>query len=83
MTLQCYCTQRIKKGLSICQPLICLDLIHYPVMSLTKPEGLAFGCSFYVGGKEPVCSTLRIWPNGVQSEGCSFIVERKIQVTFV
>ena len=34
----CSTTHRIEKGLSICQSLLCLDLVRFPVLSPIKPH---------------------------------------------
>jgi len=35
-------THRIKKELSICQSLLCLDLVSFPVLSQIKPQAPIF-----------------------------------------
>ena len=34
----CLTTHKIKKELSICQSLLCLDLVSFPVLSQIKPQ---------------------------------------------
>ena len=38
VAMQYLTTHKIKKELSICQSLLCLDLVSFPVLSQIKPQ---------------------------------------------
>ncbi|RHZ62751.1 hypothetical protein Glove_335g36 [Diversispora epigaea] len=40
----CTTTHRIRKELSICQSLLCLDLVSFPVLSQIKPQAPPWWC---------------------------------------